>query len=86
MHGDCPLDYHIYGNGSFESNKYFSQSMVSIKGRVVPLSFINENNCKQMNDIEFDQFEELQTQIYLGEIRETKPCIDRIKKRQKLKA
>jgi len=84
VHGDCPLDHNSYGNGSFESNKYFSQSMVSIKGKVVPLALMHENNCEKMNDVEFDQFEELQTQIYLGEVRETRPYTDHMKKRQKL--
>lgn len=84
VHGNCPLDYRFYGNGSFESDKYFSQSMVSIKGNIVPLSSIDESSCEQMNAKEFEQFEELQTQIYLGEVRKKPMNTDHVKKRPKL--
>jgi len=84
VHGNCSLDYRFYGNGSFESNKYFSQSMVSIKGKIVPLSSIDEKSCEQMNANEFERFEELQTQIYLGEVREKRVNRDHERKRLKL--
>ena len=57
--------------------------MVSIKGKVLPLSSINETYCEQMNDVEFDEFEELQTQIYLGEVHESRVYTDRQMKIQK---
>lgn len=70
IHGDCSLDYRFYGSGSYESNKFFSQTMVSVKGEVLPLSEIDEVKCEQMNTKEFERFEELQTQIYLGTAKE----------------
>lgn len=82
VHGNCSLDYRFYGDGSFESDKYFSQSMVSINGKIVPLSSIDESSCEQMNAKEFEQFEELQTQIYLGQKKRINT--DHVKKRQKL--
>ena len=84
IHGNCSLGYRDYGNGSFESNKYFSQSMVSIGNKMVPLSSIDESNCEQMSAKEFEQFEELQTQIYLGEVVIKPMNTDHVKKRPKL--
>ena len=56
--------------------------MVSINGKIVPLSSIDESSCEQMNAKEFEQFEELQTQIYLGQKKRINT--DQVKKRQKL--
>ena len=84
IHGACSLDYRVYGNGSFESNKYFSQSMVGIQGKVVPLSSIDENCIEKMTTKEFEQYEELQTQVYLGEVVEKKMTTDPVQKRPKL--
>lgn len=56
--------------------------MVSINGKIVPLSSIDESSCEQMNAKEFEQFEELQTQIYLGQKKRINT--DHVKKRQKL--
>lgn len=84
VYGNCALDHRSYGNGSFESNKYFSQSMVSIRDKVVPLSSIDEKGCEHMNTKEFEQFEELQTQIYIGEVREKRLDVNHVKKRPKL--
>mmetsp|Transcript_69395 Transcript_69395/g.77616 ORF Transcript_69395/g.77616 Transcript_69395/m.77616 type:complete len:352 (-) Transcript_69395:95-1150(-) len=67
IHGACSLDYRAYGNGS-ESDKYFSQNMVGIAGKVVPLSSIDESCIEQMTTQEFEQYERLQTQVYLGEV------------------
>eukprot|EP00536_Pseudo-nitzschia_multiseries_P015663 jgi/Psemu1/327990/estExt_fgenesh1_pg.C_9270005 len=86
VHGACWLDYRIYGNGSYESDKYFSQSMVGIQGRIVPLSSIDESLTEEMTTEEFEQFEELQTQVYLGEVVERARTTDHIHKRPKLKA
>jgi len=85
VHGACSLDYRVYGNGSFESNKYFSQSMVGIQGKIVPLSSIDESSTEQMTTEEFEQFEELQTQVYLGEVVERPMNTDHVQKRLKLK-
>ena len=70
-------------NGSFESDKYFSQSTVSVNGKMLPLSSVDEHSCEQMSAKEFERFEELQTQIYLGEVRENQMDVDHTKKRRK---
>ena len=75
IHGACPLDYHVYGDGSFESDKYFSQTMIAIQGKVVTLSSVDERGTEQMTDQEFEQYEELQTQIYLGTVIESSTTI-----------
>jgi FlaA1/EpsC-like NDP-sugar epimerase len=59
--------------------------MVSINGKMIPLSSVDDNSCEQMNTKEFEQYEEFQTQIYLGEIRD-KRSTDHVKKRPKLEA
>lgn len=84
MHGDCSLDYRNYGNGSYESNKFFSQTMVSIKGEIVTLSSVDERNCEHMNTKEFERYEELQTQIYLGTVRQQRMNADHVDKRPKV--
>jgi hypothetical protein len=84
IHGACSLDYRVYGNGCFESNKYFSQSMVGIQGKVVPLSSIDESCIEKMTTKEFEQYEELQTQVYLGEVVQRKMMTDPVQKRPKL--
>lgn len=84
VHGDCLLDYRFYGDGSFESNKFFSQSMVSISGKIVPLSSIDEQSCEQMDAKEFERFEELQTQVYIGLVREKRINTDHVNKRPRL--
>ena len=84
IQGDCSLDYRFYGSGSFESNKFFSQTMVSVKGEVLPLSEIDEHKCEQMNTNEFERFEELQTQIYLGIAKEETSKIQHVDKKAKL--
>mmetsp|Transcript_24692 Transcript_24692/g.68182 ORF Transcript_24692/g.68182 Transcript_24692/m.68182 type:complete len:390 (-) Transcript_24692:1758-2927(-) len=86
VHGTCSLDYRLYGNGSCESDKYFSQTMVGIQGKVVTLSSIDERLTEEMTTEEFEQFEELQTQVYLGEVVERSRNTDHIQKRQKLKS
>lgn len=52
---------------------------------MIPLSSVDDNSCEQMNTKEFEQYEEFQTQIYLGEIRD-KRSTDHVKKRPKLEA
>lgn len=84
IHGDCSLDYRFYGSGCFESNKFFSQTMVSVKGEVLPLSEIDEHKCEEMNTNEFERFEELQTQIYLGTAKEETSKIQHVDKKAKL--
>ena len=86
VHGSCSLDYRVYGNGSYESDKYFSQNLVGIKGKVVPLSSIDETITEQMTSEEFEEFEELQTQVYLGEVVERPTNADHVQKRPKLKS
>ncbi|VEU43689.1 unnamed protein product [Pseudo-nitzschia multistriata] len=86
VHGSCTLGYQIYGDGSYESDKYFSQTMVGIKGNIVPLSYIDSTTTEQMSAEEFEQFEELQTQVYLGEAIESSRDLDHRQKRQKVEA
>ena len=60
--------------------------MVSMKGEVVPLSAMNEHNCEQMNTKEYERFEELQTQIYLGTVRERRTKTDHTKKKPRFES
>jgi len=50
---------------------------------MLPLSSVDEHSCEQMSAKEFERFEELQTQIYLGEVRENQMDVDHAKKRRK---
>lgn len=69
VHGTCPLDYRNYGNPACdESNKYFQQTMVCCNGKAVPLSMIDEAATNQMTEVEFVEYEALQTQVYFGQV------------------
>lgn len=65
--GRCPLGFRDYGNPVCEeSNKWFTQTMVGCGGQPIPLSLVDEGSQSRMTDTEFDEYERLQTQIYLG--------------------
>jgi len=60
--------------------------MVGIEGKVVPLSSIDESCIEKMTTQEFEQYEQLQTQVYLGEVMK-RPITktDSLQKRPRLK-
>jgi hypothetical protein len=67
LFGRCPLDFRAYGNPACEaSNQWFTQTMVGCGGKTFALSSIDEAAQSRMTDAEFDEYERLQTQIYLG--------------------
>jgi hypothetical protein len=69
IHGSCPLDFREYGNPAcHESNKYFSQTMIGVNGKPVPLFSIDETATQKMSDAEFEQYEACQTQVYFGQV------------------
>ena len=69
IHGSCPLDFREYGNPAcHESNKYFSQTMIGVNGKPIPLFSIDETATEKMSDVEFEQYEACQTQVYLGQV------------------
>lgn len=70
LHGACRLDYRRYGNPACdESNHFFEQTMISCNnGQLLPLSMIDEVATSQMTAVEFEAFEALQTQVYLGRV------------------
>jgi predicted nicotinamide N-methyase len=72
LHGACHLGYLWYGNpASDDSNKFFQQSMVGCNGQMLPLCRIDEAATAQMTTAEFESFEALQTQMYLGRVIES---------------
>jgi hypothetical protein len=74
IHGMSPLDFRSYGHpASDESNKYFRQTMVGCNGKAIPLSMIDETATSQMTESEFEEYEALQTQVYLGRVTNVDP-------------
>ncbi|KAG7349387.1 lysine methyltransferase [Nitzschia inconspicua] len=71
LHGTCPLDHTMYGNPACnESNTFFQQTMVGCNGQTLPLSMIDEAGTSQMTAVEFEEYEALQTQVYLGRVKD----------------
>jgi hypothetical protein len=70
VYGACPLDFRSYGNPACEeSNIWFSQTMIAIQGKPVSLSRIvtyDNDATERMTDLEYEQFERIQSQVYLG--------------------
>lgn len=67
LDGPCPLGWREYGNpSSAKSNSYFSQTMVGVQGKPFSLASIDEAKTSHMTSDEFEAWENLQTQIYLG--------------------
>ena len=65
--GNCSLSWRDYGNPECESsNRFFSQTLVSVKGVPTPISEINEISMELMESEEYQAFERMQVQIYLG--------------------
>lgn len=78
VRGYCQLDYKEYGNPACnESNRFFSQTMVGVGGKLTPLASIDEASSEQMTTDEFEKFEYIQTQIYLGSVKNKLPTTTR---------
>lgn len=65
--GICPLSWNEYGDPQCEaSNLFFSQTMVGVEGVPMPLAEIDEAAMGRMEGAEFEAFERMHIQIYLG--------------------
>jgi len=68
IHGACRLCWNDYGNPSCDgSNRFFSQTMVGVAGVPTSIADIDEEAANRMSNEEFDFYETVQTQIYLGQ-------------------
>jgi predicted nicotinamide N-methyase len=67
LDGNCRLSWENYGNPHCkESNVYFSQTLVSVQGVPTSLAEIDETANHRMTRDEFEAWERVQIQIYLG--------------------
>jgi hypothetical protein len=69
--GVCPLSWNEYGDPQCEaSNRFFSQTMVGVEGVPIPLAEIDEAAMGRMEGAEYEAFERMYIQIYLGSPKE----------------
>jgi hypothetical protein len=68
IHGQCPVGWQEYGDpSSADSNRFFCQTMVSVRGSPKPLAEIDdEQDTASMSQAEFQAWERAQIQIYYG--------------------
>ena len=63
----CQLSWQEYGNPDcHKSNVYFSTTLISVNGTPTPLANIDESATQQMTNDEYEAFERMQIQIYIG--------------------
>uniref|UniRef100_A0A7S4S5K8 Uncharacterized protein n=1 Tax=Ditylum brightwellii TaxID=49249 RepID=A0A7S4S5K8_9STRA len=75
----CKLSWKEYGNSNSDaSNQYFTDTFVSIqnypkstsgKKNKIALKDVTEEHVQYMNDEEYNEFERMHTQIYMGQRR-----------------
>jgi predicted nicotinamide N-methyase len=69
--GVCPLSWNEYGDPQCEaSNLFFSQTMVGVEGVPTALAEIDEAAMGRMEGAEFEAFERMYIQIYVGNPKE----------------
>jgi predicted nicotinamide N-methyase len=67
----CNLSWQEFGDpSSAESNKYFHQTQISIKGKPKSLADITEEEAQNLTTAEFEAWERGYIQIYLGKAKE----------------
>jgi predicted nicotinamide N-methyase len=75
LDGTCRLSWENYGNPNCnDSNVFFSQTLVSVQGVPTSLAEIDESANQRMTSQEFEAWERVQIQIYVGKPKGQQSC------------